>query len=601
MTTALAPASSRPHPAWVAICLVGLCATSALAALHGPIGSWYQDPTTTMTIQWLESPAGMEIEAVDGTEGEWVHGKAGFGFGDDDDATKLDMRDRFSRVYLRTAFDRPDGADPNDRVVLEIRFDDAFIAYLNGKEVARDGVGVGAGARALNIQSHEADSIESFDLGTVGDLRPGNNNFLAIEGHNTSLDSSDFSLDPALVLKRRESDKTVALIARNEVWEYLANAEPEVGWETVIASPIERVAPAVVEADPAPAYRFEFRQDEGGTWSEVELETRPFGKVDGATVFFADMEGLTPATSYQARLFSDETGDSPVREFVFETAPATLGDRLHFVTGGDMYHRRDMLDAMNKRAGELNPLFALLGGDLAYANGRTPARWYDWFDSWFDNARSEDGRLLPMVVAIGNHEVDGGSQPQPPEKAPFFYSAFKLPDGVSNYALDFADYMSLIILDSDHSQPVKDQTAWLEEALKSRSGFPYLFACYHRPTYGTTVKVNQYNVRNEWVPLFEEYRLDAAFENDHHVYKRSKLIYQDEENAERGVLYIGDGAWGVSTREIPQSSFEKLTYIEKAESTRHLLSVVLGPEEVAVEAIEADGTVIDEVTIPRRR
>lgn len=35
-----------------------------------------------------------------------------------------------------------------------------------------------------------------------------------------------------------------------------------------------------------------------------------------------------------------------------------------------------------RQAGEENPLFAVLGGDLAYANGRDVSKWHDWLDNW---------------------------------------------------------------------------------------------------------------------------------------------------------------------------------------------------------------------------
>jgi hypothetical protein len=41
---------------------------------------------------------------------------------------------------------------------------------------------------------------------------------------------------------------------------------------------------------------------------------------------------------------------------------------------------------MNKRAGALDPDFAMLGGDLAYANGVAATRWVDWLQSWMKNS-----------------------------------------------------------------------------------------------------------------------------------------------------------------------------------------------------------------------
>jgi hypothetical protein len=73
-----------------------------------------------------------------------------------------------------------------------------------------------------------------------------------------------------------------------------------------------------------------------------------------------------------------------------------------------MMHNREMVDAMNKRAGALDPDFAMLGGDLAYANGVSATRWVDWLQSWMKNCVGKDRRIIPFVIGIGNHEVKGG-------------------------------------------------------------------------------------------------------------------------------------------------------------------------------------------------
>jgi hypothetical protein len=138
-------------------------------------------------------------KAVDFDDSSWRTGPAGFGYGDNDDATILnDMLNNYVSVYIRKEFSA--SSLPADEVIkLDIDYDDGFIAYLNGREVARanmPGGTVSYDTRAAG--SHEAGSPETFVLGTAGELLNKGSNILAIEGHNTSLDSSDFSLIPAL-------------------------------------------------------------------------------------------------------------------------------------------------------------------------------------------------------------------------------------------------------------------------------------------------------------------------------------------------------------------------------------------------------------------
>ncbi|MGB1726309.1 MAG: purple acid phosphatase family protein, partial [Limisphaerales bacterium] len=138
-------------------------------------------------------------------------------------------------------------------------------------------------------------------------------------------------------------------------------------------------------------------------------------------VHHVELQGLQPNTEYVFTIRSQ----GPTRGgqyFRFRTMPKTLPKHLRFVTGGDMMHDRKRVDAMNKRAAELNPWFALLGGDLAYANGNSNevGKWDDWLESWMLNCiRRGDGGLIPMVVAIGNHEVAGGTG-KVPKDAKYF-------------------------------------------------------------------------------------------------------------------------------------------------------------------------------------
>jgi outer membrane protein assembly factor BamB len=129
----------------------------------------------------------------------WRSGAAGFGYGDGDDRTVLDdMRGKYTVVYARKTFTAPERAKV-DGLYLVARYDDAFIAYLNGKEVVRAGVGKGSGRGASRIKGHEAGrDFQRFEIrGGAALLRKGRN-VIAVKGHNAGSTSSDFTLDPYL-------------------------------------------------------------------------------------------------------------------------------------------------------------------------------------------------------------------------------------------------------------------------------------------------------------------------------------------------------------------------------------------------------------------
>ena len=318
-----------------------------------------------------------------------------------------------------------------------------------------------------------------------------------------------------------------------------------------------------------------------------------------------ELRRLKPDTEYIFTIRS-EGQTRGGRYFKFRTLPRTLPANFRFVTGGDMMHSRKKLDAMNQRAAQLNPWFAVLGGDLAYAdaNKNNVAKWDDWLESWMLNSvRRSDGCLIPMVVAIGNHEVAGGTGKKPKD-AKYFYSLFPLPAKRSFYVMDIGDYLSLIVLDSDLTERVEgEQTAWLGQALAKRAGkVPLIFPCYHKAAYGTAKPPKGTNdsskdplaqkIIKNWCPLFERFRVTAVFENDHHTYKRTHRLRANRVDKKNGILYLGDGCWGVDTRAVPKPG--KLWYLAKAASRRHLICVTVQNGKPSYVAYEADGKVIDQ-------
>ena len=139
----------------------------------------------------------------------WESGISGIGYGDDDDATVLDdMRraggnDGYLSLYVRTVFEVGD-VSSIENLILAGRYDDGFVAYLNGTEIARENL-VGnpprynktAESAGGNVDSNDAP--DSFDLSAHLSLLEEGENVLAVQMHNANYTSSDLSMDLALV------------------------------------------------------------------------------------------------------------------------------------------------------------------------------------------------------------------------------------------------------------------------------------------------------------------------------------------------------------------------------------------------------------------
>lgn len=148
---------------------------------------------------------------IDFDDSAWEEGRGGFGYGDNDDTTVLnDMQNRYSTVYIRKAIDIP---DPQliERLTLTMWYDDAFIAYLNGIEIARSNVDGQPRFNSFASGNHEVGNLEEFIVSNPENLLVAGKNVLALIGLNVSLNSSDFSLSASLLAKAK-SDESVELI-----------------------------------------------------------------------------------------------------------------------------------------------------------------------------------------------------------------------------------------------------------------------------------------------------------------------------------------------------------------------------------------------------
>ncbi|MDA7882345.1 lamin tail domain-containing protein, partial [Akkermansiaceae bacterium] len=152
------------------------------------------------------SPLGAWREQGFVEDGTWLSGDAVIGYGDGDDTTVLnDMQNSYSSVFLRKGFNVA-GTIPN-QLVVRVYYDDGAIVWINGVEVARVDVALGdityEGIRASDppggtpgsaVGDHERAWVDVVVPGAAGILVPGANT-IAVHAFNTSLGSSDFSID----------------------------------------------------------------------------------------------------------------------------------------------------------------------------------------------------------------------------------------------------------------------------------------------------------------------------------------------------------------------------------------------------------------------
>jgi len=131
----------------------------------------------------------------------WLKGQASIGYGDGDDNTVLsDMRNNYSTVYLRHAFEfETVEGYALDTLTLKALVDDGCIVTLNGQELHRFHVSAGDKTHQNTANNHEASEWDQYEVTDPLKFPVVGTNVLAIHALNQSVSSSDFTIDIELI------------------------------------------------------------------------------------------------------------------------------------------------------------------------------------------------------------------------------------------------------------------------------------------------------------------------------------------------------------------------------------------------------------------
>jgi hypothetical protein len=302
--------------------------------------------------------------------------------------------------------------------------------------------------------------------------------------------------------------------------------------------------------------RVMFGSPEGGLGSVRDAETVTYRDNQSGTevqIHHARLTGLTPNSDYiyaalhdgaSAEFGTVRTAPRGRAAFTFtsfgDQATPTLGrqngsgflnDNLGSPAAGD-------LTAGVERVA---PLFHLVNGDLCYANLATDRvrTWSDWFAN---NGRS--ARHRPWMPVAGNHENERGNGPI---GYGAYQSYFALPDSGADHGLRGLWYsftagaVRVIGLNNDdicyqdggntyvHGYSGGAQRAWLEKELRAAradTGIDWIVVCMHQVAVSTADQSNgaDLGIREQWVPLFDQYGVDLVVCGHEHHYERSHPI-----------------------------------------------------------------------------
>jgi hypothetical protein len=280
--------------------------------------------------------------------------------------------------------------------------------------------------------------------------------------------------------------------------------------------------------------------------------TEIFGREDEGEGFTykATATGLEPGTSYY---FVVGGPDGYTEELKFRTIPST--GEVRFASQGDTRQKPiDWPEGRNTVArlmAEQSPYFMIHIGDII-ERGIDPYEWKEYFNHMQADYVTPDGHLIPILPAVGNHEVERTGDPEEGdwtvplsgfyeyeltmEDSHLYYQFLAVPEPYRWYILDINEDLRIFCLNSEtYTNPAYPEGAiqynWLRTNLEVSKDIPWTVAFYQSPAYsGTGDRVENF------LPLFDQFDLDLAICGSAHYYARTFPV--------NGTVHIVDGGGG---------------------------------------------------------
>ena len=147
-------------------------------------------------------------------DSNWQTGNSGFGYGDGDDETIIP--NGTLSLFIRKTFTINDLNDIVS-VILDVDYDDAFVAYINGVEVGRRNIGGNPPLyNSVPYTDHESaiyrnDKPDRITITNLDGIINSGENIFALQAHNISNTSSDFTIIPFLSVSLNGVDTNLGI------------------------------------------------------------------------------------------------------------------------------------------------------------------------------------------------------------------------------------------------------------------------------------------------------------------------------------------------------------------------------------------------------
>jgi hypothetical protein len=507
----------------------------------------------------------------------WSQGMSGFTTFftvDYKEATLWQGAENYHSVFLRKRFNIADTSTIK-WLVLRINYDDGFVAYLNGQEIARVGLTnnpVGfddfADPHALTFQGGAA---EEFNVTAAAALLTSGENLLAIEVH-TAVTNEAFNTNGMRLVPE--------LLANFQRGPFIQNATTntmQVIWRTPVP------ADSVVD--------FGTDLNLGSELSDATLTTNHVltltNLLPGSQYFYSVRSSAGELTAVSA------TNSFHTLKMSGDVSFLVLGD-----TGTGLPDQYSVANAMSQTEAD----FVMQTGDVI----DIPYFTFGLEDTRCLSVFRRQMRSVPFFFTMGNHEVDNGAL------GVAYLATFHLPTnsvtGTSHfYSFDHGDahfvvlympfYIEIPALDAYRLYEGSDQYNWLTNDLAS-STKPWKFLFLHHPLassgshrndhYSGSSLTDAQVLQDLLLPVATRYGVEMIFNGHDHDYERFNPI--------NGVQLIANGSAGSLMNGIQD---QRDAASSQFYTVPEFLKVNVQGGSLFLQAINTNGNVFDYMSLRR--
>lgn len=210
---------------------------------------------------------------------------------------------------------------------------------------------------------------------------------------------------------------------------------------------------------------------------------------------------------------------------------------------------------------------------------------------------------IPGLPSPGNHEHYSENDVQ--ELTPFWQAHFALPDNGPDSLKETVFYsdvqgvrfISLNTQMMKHSEEkLRQQIVWLHKVLKNN---PNKWTCiiFHHPVYAVNAKRDNKILRNNFQPIFDQYKVDLVLQGHDHVYGRGmKKIKQYGSEIPSGTMYVVSMSGSKMYPEVEKE------WMDKGVGNLQLYQIItVDGDLLTYKSYTATGTVFDQFQLMKQK